>query len=129
MSSTSEQHGNKEVKATKECHEWPLIDDQAILDGMMTSISGWNLIEEEGMKKLEKCFTTKNFVVAMDFLVAAGKIAEERGHHPDLHVTGWNKVRVVIYTFSLSGLTENDFNLARSIDEIPVAIKGTAKKA
>ena len=83
----------------------------------------WKIIEEDGMKKLEKKFMARNFADAMDFLVKAGEIAEVRGHHPDLHLTSYRYVRVVVYTHSLSGLTENDFNLATEIDTILVVTR------
>ena len=30
----------------------------------------------------------------MGFFNAVGAIAEEEGHHPDLHLTGWRNLRV-----------------------------------
>ena len=48
------------------------------------------------------------------------QIAEARNHHPDLHLTGYRLVEIVIFTHSLSGLTQNDFDLANAIDEVPV---------
>jgi 4a-hydroxytetrahydrobiopterin dehydratase len=36
-------------------------------------------------------------------------------HHPDLEIS-WNKVTVSLSTHSEGGLTENDFELAGSID-------------
>lgn len=45
-------------------------------------------------------------------------VAEKEGHHPDLHLTNWNRVRVELWTHALGGLTENDFILAMKVDEI-----------
>jgi 4a-hydroxytetrahydrobiopterin dehydratase len=46
-----------------------------------------------------------------------GALAEEEGHHPDLHL-GWGRVGVVLWTHAAGGLTENDFILAARIDRI-----------
>ncbi|KAL3520182.1 hypothetical protein ACH5RR_018331 [Cinchona calisaya] len=38
------------------------------------------------------------------------------GHHPDLHLVGWNNVKIDIWTHAVGGLTENDFILAAKIN-------------
>jgi 4a-hydroxytetrahydrobiopterin dehydratase len=43
--------------------------------------------------------------------------AEEMDHHPDLEIS-WNKVTVTISTHSEGGLIENDFELARNVDQL-----------
>src|SRR5207249_4675072 len=43
--------------------------------------------------------------------------AEAMGHHPDLSIS-WNKVTVSITTHAAGGLTENDFALAKRIDQV-----------
>ncbi|KAH0467679.1 hypothetical protein IEQ34_002712 [Dendrobium chrysotoxum] len=40
------------------------------------------------------------------------------GHHPDLHLFGWNNVKIEIWTHSVGGLTENDFILAAKINSL-----------
>ncbi|KHG00142.1 Putative pterin-4-alpha-carbinolamine dehydratase [Gossypium arboreum] len=45
-------------------------------------------------------------------------IAEAEGHHPDLHLVGWNNVTVEIWTHAVGGLTENDFILAAKINTL-----------
>ncbi len=62
--------------------------------------------------------------VAADFAAAAGLIssiavlAESDGHHPDIMLYGWNKVRVVLSTREVAGLTELDFGLAKKIEKL-----------
>merc|ERR1711957_994169 len=108
----------------KPCCDWPLISDEKILREMLTKLNGWVLLEDEKDKngniilKISKKVKAKNFVSALDFFNKVGAIAEERNHHPDLHLTGFKFVQIVIFTFSLKGLTENDFNLAKAIDEV-----------
>jgi 4a-hydroxytetrahydrobiopterin dehydratase len=50
----------------------------------------------------------------------AGSVAEREGHHPNLHLTNYREVELEIYTHSLGGLTQNDFNLAEAVDKISV---------
>jgi len=47
---------------------------------------------------------------------AAGAIAEEQNHHPDLHLS-WGKVVAEIWTHKIDGLTESDFVFAAKADQ------------
>lgn len=42
-------------------------------------------------------------------------VAEEEGHHPDLHLTGYNTVVAEMTTHAANGLTENDFIMAAKV--------------
>ena len=44
-------------------------------------------------------------------------IAEEQGHHPNLTVI-YNRVKITLTTHAAGGLTENDFIMAKIIDQI-----------
>lgn len=63
-------------------------------------------------------------IVASDFAMAIGivnsiaLIAEKLGHHPDILIYGWNKIRITISTHDKGGLTELDFDLAKKIDNL-----------
>lgn len=50
-----------------------------------------------------RSFVAKNFVSAMAFLNAVAKIAEEQGHHPDLHLTQYRNVEIRLQTHSMGG--------------------------
>ena len=66
---------------------------------------------------ISRKFTAKNFQSALNFLNDVGQIAEREGHHPDLHLTSYRDVEIVIYTHSVGGLTKNDLVLAQMIDD------------
>ncbi len=70
-------------------------------------------------KRLERAFIFKDFKQSLAFVNRVGKIAEREGHHPDI-VIHWNKVELSIWTHAISGLSENDFILARKIDQVPL---------
>lgn len=75
---------------------------------------GWEVVED---RRLVKAFPFRNFVQAVDFVQALTPIAEEEGHHPDLHVR-WGEVRVELWTHKIGGLHENDFILAAKLDRL-----------
>lgn len=64
-----------------------------------------------------------NFAAGMQFLSRVGKLAEDEWHHPDLHIEGFRKVWIEIWTHAVGGLSENDFILAAKIDQLPVKLK------
>jgi 4a-hydroxytetrahydrobiopterin dehydratase len=68
--------------------------------------------------KLTRSFRLKDFRKALAWVNRVGMLAEEEGHHPDFHLTGWNRVEIVLWTHSVGGLSENDFVMARKIDEL-----------
>ncbi len=39
-------------------------------------------------------------------------------HHPDVLLHKFKRVKVMLWTHSVDGLTENDFELAAKIDEL-----------
>ena len=51
------------------------------------------------------------------------------GHHPDLHLVGWNNVKIDVWTHSVSGLTDNDFILAAKINELKLGGLLSKKKS
>ena len=74
----------------------------------------WELVED---KKLVKEFKFKDFVEAKYFLDLVSIIAEELVHHPTLTLI-YNKLRITLTTHAAGGLTDNDFILAKIIDEL-----------
>jgi 4a-hydroxytetrahydrobiopterin dehydratase len=73
---------------------------------------GWRLSPEG---HLERAYPFKNFAEALAFANKVGAIAEDEGHHPDLHVA-WGSCRVEIWTHKINGLTESDFYFAAKTD-------------
>lgn len=84
------------------------------IERLLAEYRGWQLIED---KRLLKEFKFKGFKEAMRFVNLAADIAEEQGHHPGINIT-YNKVKISLTTHAAGGLTENDFIMAKLIDEI-----------
>ncbi len=77
-------------------------------------LNGWFYIDGSIVKE----FKLKSFIDAVAFLVKVGFEAEKLEHHPDLLLHSWNKLKITLSTHSEGGVTENDFNLAQTIDTI-----------
>lgn len=60
---------------------------------------------------LVKEFEFSDFRQALYFTNLIGELAEREGHHPDIYLS-WGKVKVLIWTHKIDGLTESDFILA-----------------
>lgn len=87
----------------------------------LARLEGWNLIRDG--QRIRKDWTVKNFMAAMKFFNQVAEVAEEDGHHPDLHLEGYRNVWIELWTHAIGGLSENDFILAAKIDQIPVELK------
>lgn len=74
----------------------------------------WTVLENT---KLTKEFRCPDADAARDFLSWIGIVAEEQGHDP-IACINYKKVEVTLTTHAVHGLTENDFIMARIIDEI-----------
>ncbi|XP_011085277.1 uncharacterized protein LOC105167315 [Sesamum indicum] len=92
----------------------PMTEDAANI--LIQRVPGWNLMNEGGVQKLHRSWKVKTFVKGMEFLKLVADVAEAEGHHPDLHLVGWNNVKIDIWTHAVGGLTENDFILAAKIN-------------
>jgi len=65
----------------------------------------------------------KNFMTAIDFFNRVAQLAEDEGHHPDLHLAGYRNVAIELWTHAIGGLSESDFIMAAKINQLPVALK------
>ncbi|ERS91567.1 MULTISPECIES: 4a-hydroxytetrahydrobiopterin dehydratase [Halomonas] len=77
----------------------------------------WQIVERDGIMKLERTFTFKDFVQALDFTHRVGELAEEADHHPAI-LTEYGKVTVTWWSHKIKGLHRNDFILAARTDEV-----------
>ena len=84
---------------------------------MISQLPNWDLVEEDGIKKLRSTFDFSNFAEALDFTNEVGEIAEAEGHHPIITLT-WGRATVTWYTHNIKGLQENDFTMAAKTNEL-----------
>ncbi len=81
-------------------------------------VHGWSLSKTKDRKDViitELKF--KDFKKALSFINAVGRIAEHEGHHPNIQLYSWNRVRLELYTHAIGGLSQNDFIVAAKINK------------
>ncbi len=94
----------------------PQVTDEEATE-YIQQIPEWSILQNDGIKRLERLFTFKNFVDALAFTNKVGQIAEEEGHHPAI-LTEWGKVVVAWWTHKIGGLHRNDFIMAAKTDQL-----------
>ena len=77
----------------------------------------WDLVERDGIPRLERVFHFPDFAQALAFTNRVGALAEEEGHHPAL-LTEWGRVTVSWWTHKIRGLHRNDFIMAAKTDSL-----------
>jgi 4a-hydroxytetrahydrobiopterin dehydratase len=93
---------------------------EAEISELRPRVPEWQVVEREGIKRLERVFGFRNFAEALAFTDRVGEQAEEEGHHPAL-LTEWGRVTVTWWTHKIGGLHQNDFIMAAKTDELYVA--------
>jgi 4a-hydroxytetrahydrobiopterin dehydratase len=81
---------------------------------LMQQTPGWELSEDA--KTISRTYECKGFQDALAFANKVGVIAESEGHHPDIHLTDYKKVRIDLTTHAIGGLSQNDLIMAAKID-------------
>jgi 4a-hydroxytetrahydrobiopterin dehydratase len=89
----------------------------AEIDRFLQDLQGWTVVERDGHLQLTRTIKFKGFLPGVEVVNKIAKIAEDEGHHPDLHLS-YGSLRVDLWTHAAGGLTENDFILAAKIDRI-----------
>ena len=102
--------------ANKECVPCkggiPLMLEQTAKDMMKNIHSDWQLVEAH---HIERSWVFEDFQSALNFVNCLGDICEQENHHADFEL-GWGKVKAMIWTHKIDGLTESDFILAAKFD-------------
>jgi 4a-hydroxytetrahydrobiopterin dehydratase len=79
----------------------------------LKDLDGWRHREDT----IVKSFDRENFVGSVKFVDSIVAPAEEMNHHPDIAIA-WSQVEVTLTTHDEGGVTDNDFELARKIDDL-----------
>lgn len=100
----------------------PLEEDK--IQQYLSQVEGWEacpvaskseLYGVADNKLVKKTFKFKTFRESIDFVNQVANLAEEEGHHPDIHIR-YNRVTFELTTHAIKGLSENDFIMASKID-------------
>jgi 4a-hydroxytetrahydrobiopterin dehydratase len=98
------------------------LEEMAILEDAeigrrLEGLPGWRR-EAGGSACIVRDWTFEDFASALAFVGRVGGGAETAGHHPDILLHGWNKVRLALSSHSAGGLTAADFDMAQRFDEL-----------
>jgi 4a-hydroxytetrahydrobiopterin dehydratase len=94
----------------------PTVSDAELAE-LAPQVPDWEVVEVEGIRRLERAFSFDDFAAAMQFANAVAELAEQEGHHPALLVE-WGKVTVTWWTHKIGGLHRNDFVMAAKTDAL-----------
>jgi 4a-hydroxytetrahydrobiopterin dehydratase len=97
----------------------PRVTDTEIAE-LTRAVSDWQLLERDGIARLERVFHFPSFANALAFTNRIGALAEAEGHHPAL-LTEWGRVTVTWWTHKIRGLHRNDFIMAAKTDVLATA--------
>ena len=83
------------------------------IEKYLKELPGWTIVQE----KLHKEFIFDDFSQAFDFMTRAVSHIDKMNHHPEwLNV--YNKVIVDLTTHDAGGITDNDINLAKTLNSL-----------
>ncbi|KAM3224863.1 hypothetical protein ACQJBY_057932 [Aegilops geniculata] len=68
---------------------------------LLEQVTGWEVKNEGDILKLHRAWKVKSFAKGLEFFQLVAAVAEEEGHHPDLHLVGWNNVKIDVWTHSV----------------------------
>ncbi|MGW9685933.1 4a-hydroxytetrahydrobiopterin dehydratase [Flagellimonas sp. 2504JD1-5] len=85
----------------------------AEIESLLKNLDGW--IYENG--SICKSFKFKDFKQAFSIMTRIAFEAEQQNHHPNWENV-YNQLTIKLNTHDVGGITQNDFDLATSIEEI-----------
>jgi 4a-hydroxytetrahydrobiopterin dehydratase len=80
----------------------------------LADLPGWTVAE--GRDAIAKRFQFKDFNAAFGFMARAALLAEKMDHHPEWFNV-YNKVHVTLSTHDAGGVTQNDIDMAKAMEE------------
>lgn len=102
------------------CHGGEVAATQTEIDALLPQIPGWCQFQINGVDRIERVYSFKDFVTALAFTNAVGEIAETAAHHPVL-MTEWGRVTVTWWTHTVQGLHKNDLIMAAKTDDLALS--------
>ncbi|WP_289062112.1 4a-hydroxytetrahydrobiopterin dehydratase [uncultured Zobellia sp.] len=83
------------------------------IESQLAKLSGWEYVDGA----IETSFEFKDFKDAFSVMTRIAFECEAQGHHPDWNNV-YNSLNIRLNTHDAEGVTEKDFKLAHSIEEI-----------
>ena len=106
--------GNRPILAYRDSQN-PLTERE--IKDFLAELPGWNIVEREGMSRLEKIYPFDSFGEAMDFTNLVADLADKADHHPAILVSS-KRAAVSWWTHFFKRLHPNDFIMAARTEEL-----------
>ena len=98
------------------CHEGtPALAEKEILS-RLKKLKNWRYLKKRRVLRVD--YRLKDFTSAVHHIQKIARIAEQMGHHPDIHLTQYRHLAIEISTHSISAVSAGDFILAAEIEKI-----------
>lgn len=88
-----------------------LTNDQ--VDAALPDLNGW----ERADGALRRSIEFPAFLEGVDAVGRVAELAEQKDHHPDIDIR-WRTVTFALVTHSAGGITEQDLEMAKAIDQL-----------
>ncbi len=72
---------------------------------------------------IRRAYELKGFTAAVALIGKIAILAEEADHHPDLHLTRYRRLEIVLTTHDAGKVTQKDYDLAAKIEALPKLLK------
>ena len=89
---------------------------QKEIETYLKEVNNW--LYQKAPDKIVKEFEFKDFNKALNFVNKVGELAEKQGHHPNIYLHSYKKVKVELWTHKIGGLHRNDFIMAANVDKL-----------
>ena len=89
---------------------------------LLATLTQWRIGAERG-GTITRDFVFADFVQAFGFMTQVALLAEKRNHHPEWSNV-YNRVSITLSTHDAGGLSMNDIELARLIDQLSSVFEG-----
>lgn len=86
--------------------------DTPALKSALLGLPDWMLQNGEIVRTVE----FPDFIRSIAFVNKVAALAEQAGHHPDIDIR-YNKVRLALVTHDAGGITQNDIDMAKKLNE------------
>ena len=88
-----------------------LTNDQ--VDAALPDLNGW----EHADGALRRSIKFPAFLEGVDAVGRVADLAEQKDHHPDIDIR-WRTVTFALVTHSAGGITDQDLEMAKAIDQL-----------
>ena len=79
----------------------------------MRTPPGWTYNKTK--KSIHRTIVCKNFMAAVKLINKIARLAEKMDHHPNLHLTRYKRLKIVLTTHEKGEVTDRDIKLAQMV--------------